>query len=121
MANLVQNALRFAPAGTPVRVLARKVDAGIELRVIDRGPGFPPEAATQVFAAFQRRDDATASGAGLGLGLAIARGFTEAMGGTVRAEATPGGGRSSSSNCRWSRRTAPRCDGERGIVGAEAA
>jgi two-component system sensor histidine kinase KdpD len=45
-----------------------------------------------VFAPFQRQDDAPTDGAGVGLGLAIARGFTEAMGGTVTAEETPGGG-----------------------------
>jgi two-component system sensor histidine kinase KdpD len=47
-----------------------------------------------VFEAFQRRDDSPASdaGPGLGLGLAIARGFAEAMGGSVTAEETPGGG-----------------------------
>ena len=92
VANLVQNALRFTPADVPVEVRAAPAATGIELRVIDRGPGIPPDAAAQIFAAFQRRDDTHAPGAGLGLGLAIARGFTEAMGGSVLAEATPGGG-----------------------------
>jgi two-component system, OmpR family, sensor histidine kinase KdpD len=45
-----------------------------------------------VFTAFQRRDDLPTAGAGVGLGLAIARGFAEAMGGSVTAEETPGGG-----------------------------
>ena len=92
VANLVQNALRFAPPDVPVEVRADVAGDGIELRVIDRGPGIPADAAVQVFAAFQRRDDTRAHGAGLGLGLAIARGLTEAMGGSVLAEATPGGG-----------------------------
>ena len=92
VANVVQNALRFAPPDVPVEVRAATAGDRIELRVIDRGPGIPADAAVEVFNAFQRRDDTRAHGAGLGLGLAIARGFTEAMGGSVRADATPGGG-----------------------------
>jgi two-component system sensor histidine kinase KdpD len=60
--------------------------------VIDRGPGIPAAAADAVFRPFQRTDDVPADGAGVGLGLAIARGFTEAMGGELSAEPTPGGG-----------------------------
>ncbi|MBV9594677.1 MAG: sensor histidine kinase KdpD [Actinobacteria bacterium] len=89
VANLVQNALRYAPAQTPVRVTGSAFADRVELRVVDRGPGIQlPEAA---FAAFQRLDDAP-SGAGVGLGLAIVRGFVEAMGGQVEIEQTPGGG-----------------------------
>lgn len=91
VANLVQNALRYAPEGSPVRVTASAHAGWVELRVIDRGPGIAPAEADAVFAAFQRRDDAHA-GAGVGLGLAIARGFTVAMGGEVNADETPGGG-----------------------------
>jgi two-component system sensor histidine kinase KdpD len=92
IANLVQNALRYSPAGVPVR-LAGSAHAGrVELRVIDRGPGIASADANAVFDAFQRLDDAPRTGAGVGLGLAIARGFTEAMDGTVTAEETPGGG-----------------------------
>ncbi|MDP9093813.1 MAG: DUF4118 domain-containing protein [Actinomycetota bacterium] len=92
VANLVQNALRYAPQGTRVR-LAGSAHAGrVELRVIDRGPGVSRENAEAVFSAFQRLDDAAGSGASVGLGLAIARGFAEAMGGTVAVEQTPGGG-----------------------------
>lgn len=61
--------------------------------MIDRGPGIKPGDRSAVFAPFQRRDDKTASdGAGVGSGLAIARGFTEAMHGSVALEDTPGGG-----------------------------
>jgi two-component system, OmpR family, sensor histidine kinase KdpD len=92
VANLVQNALRYTPDGQPVRIAGSAYGDYVELRVIDRGPGIPPEAASSVFDAFQRRDDSPTSGAGVGLGLAIARGFTHAMGGTITAEQTPGGG-----------------------------
>ena len=92
IANLVQNALRYAPTGTPVRLAGSTHADRVELRVIDRGPGISRTDADSVFDAFQRRDDSPTPGTGVGLGLAIARGFTEAMGGTVTAEETPGGG-----------------------------
>jgi two-component system sensor histidine kinase KdpD len=62
-----------------------------ELCVIDHGPGLPADALDSLFAPFQRLGDRT-SGPGIGLGLAVARGFTEAMGGRLRAGQTPGGG-----------------------------
>jgi two-component system sensor histidine kinase KdpD len=92
IANLVQNALRYAPAGSPVLIKGSRHVGMVELRVVDRGPGIAAADADAVFAAFQRRDDAPSRGAGVGLGLAIARGFAEAMGGGVIAEETPGGG-----------------------------
>ena len=92
VANLVQNALRYSPVGVPVTVTASTHAGMVELRVIDRGPGIAEEDAEAVFSAFQRRGDGPANGAGVGLGLAIARGFTQAMGGSVASEETPGGG-----------------------------
>ncbi len=92
LANLVQNAVRHSPDGTPVRITASTHGANAELRVVDRGPGIAGEERDAVFDAFQRRDDSPVAGAGVGLGLAIARGLAEAMGGTVVAEETPGGG-----------------------------
>ncbi len=92
VANLAQNALRYSPDGQPVRIAGSAHGDRVELRVIDRGPGIPAGHADAVFAPFQRQDDAPTGGAGVGLGLAIARGFSEAMGGTVTAEETPGGG-----------------------------
>jgi two-component system sensor histidine kinase KdpD len=92
VANLVQNALRYAPPDQPVRITASNHADYVELRVIDHGPGIPAADVDTVFAAFQRRGDTSADGAGVGLGLAIARGFAEAMSGTVTAEQTPGGG-----------------------------
>ena len=92
VANLVQNALRYSPEEAPVRLAGSAHADRVELRVIDRGPGIARSDAESVFDAFQRRNDSPTQGTGVGLGLAIARGFTEAMGGTVVAEETPGGG-----------------------------
>jgi two-component system sensor histidine kinase KdpD len=90
IANLVQNALRYSP--DHVRISGSALGERVELRVTDRGPGIAAADTDSVFEPFQRRDDSPEPGAGVGLGLAIARGFTEAMGGTVSTEETPGGG-----------------------------
>jgi two-component system sensor histidine kinase KdpD len=96
VANVVENAVKYSPPGAPVVVRADPLPlpAGprVEVRVIDRGPGVPAEARDRVFEPFQRYGDAPTAGTGVGLGLAVARGFTEAMGGTLTAEDTPGGG-----------------------------
>ncbi|MGY6019386.1 DUF4118 domain-containing protein [Streptomyces spinosirectus] len=91
VANVVENAVKYGPAGTPVLVAASAIADRVEIRVVDRGPGVPDEAKDRIFEPFQRYGDAP-RGAGVGLGLAVARGFTEAMGGTLAAEDTPGGG-----------------------------
>ncbi len=96
LANLIENAVKYSPTGQKVLVkadaLAPTTGGGrVELRVVDRGPGVPEEAKEKIFAPFQRYGDAP-RGAGVGLGLAVARGFVEAMGGTLTAEDTPGGG-----------------------------
>ncbi len=89
VANLVSNAVRHSP-DHPVRVLARADERELEVLVIDRGPGVPAERRRRMFEPFQRLDD-TGPG-GLGLGLAVARGLAEAIGGTLVADDTPGGG-----------------------------
>ncbi|MFJ6650638.1 ATP-binding protein [Streptomyces sp. NPDC091290] len=91
VANVVENAVKYSPAGEPVLVSASALGEVVEVRVVDRGPGVPDEAKERIFAPFQRHGDAP-RGNGVGLGLAVARGFTEAMGGTLTAEDTPGGG-----------------------------
>jgi two-component system, OmpR family, sensor histidine kinase KdpD len=88
-ANLITNALTAtAPAGT-VLVVGEAGDGALRLRVIDHGPGLPAQTRERAFEPFQRLGD---RGRGLGLGLAIARGFTEAMGGRLEPSDTPGGG-----------------------------
>lgn len=90
VANLVSNAVKAA-AGGSVTVSARRSGAAVALAVVDHGTGIRKADRDRVFAPFQRLDDKRADG-GLGLGLAIARGFTEAMGGTVVPSDTSGGG-----------------------------
>ncbi|MFD7762587.1 DUF4118 domain-containing protein [Streptomyces microflavus] len=91
VANIVENAVKYSPEGRPVLVSTSSAPDRVELRVVDRGPGVPDAAKGHIFEPFQRLGDAP-RGAGVGLGLAVARGFTEAIGATLTAEDTPGGG-----------------------------
>lgn len=86
VANLVANALRYSDQ---VAVEGETHGWRVALRVLDRGPGIKPEDHGRIFEPFQHQGDA---GSGVGLGLAVARGLTEAQGGTLQATETPGGG-----------------------------
>jgi two-component system sensor histidine kinase KdpD len=90
LANLIDNALRYAP-DSPIRVTAGQVGGRVLIAVVDEGPGIPRGSEEQLFAPFQRLGDHNTS-IGVGLGLSVARGFVEAMGGTLSATDTPGGG-----------------------------
>ncbi|MEV6947847.1 sensor histidine kinase KdpD [Streptomyces sp. NPDC051172] len=91
VANVVENAVKYSPPQEKVLVAASAIAERVEVRVVDRGPGVPDEAKGRIFEPFQRYGDSP-RGAGVGLGLAVARGFVEALGGTLSAEDTPGGG-----------------------------
>ncbi|WP_256041466.1 ATP-binding protein [Cryobacterium sp. SO1] len=89
--NLLSNAIRFSPAGTPARVSASRFADTLQLRIMDQGPGIPAGRRDEVFVPFQRLGD-TDNSTGLGLGLALSKGFVEGMGGSLDADDTPGGG-----------------------------
>jgi two-component system sensor histidine kinase KdpD len=91
ISNLVANAIRYSPPGSPPLLTASWLGDRVELRVIDRGPGLSEEQASRMFVPFQRLGD-TDNTTGIGLGLALSRGLTEAMHGTIEPEETPGGG-----------------------------
>ncbi|HZC60437.1 MAG TPA: DUF4118 domain-containing protein [Streptosporangiaceae bacterium] len=91
LANLFSNALAHSPAGRPPELRAWPVGPSVLLEVCDHGPGVPDQFKLRMFEPFERLGDRTA-GNGVGLGLAVAKGFLEAMGGTIHAADTPGGG-----------------------------
>lgn len=90
LVNLVENALKYTPAGTPLEFVAHYAGGRVELELRDRGPGLPPGDEERLFEKFARGAHGGASGAGLGL--AIARGIAEAHGGTLRASNRAEGG-----------------------------
>jgi two-component system OmpR family sensor kinase len=91
IANLVANAVRHTPAGTPIEVSARLVDGAARVAVRDHGAGLDDEALAHVFDRFWQADAARAA-AGAGLGLAIVAGIAAEHGGTATAGNAPGGG-----------------------------
>jgi signal transduction histidine kinase len=89
VANLVDNALRYAPAGSAVTVSLRQADGAVELAVEDAGPGIPPEQRERVMRRFQRVEGDMAAGSGLGL--PIAKAIAERHRGVLRLDdARPG-------------------------------
>ncbi|HUY45073.1 MAG TPA: DUF4118 domain-containing protein [Streptosporangiaceae bacterium] len=91
LANLFSNALAHSPEGRPPVMRACQAGDTVLLEVCDHGPGVPDGFKLRMFEPFERLDE-RASGTGVGLGLAVAKGFLEAMGGSILAADTPGGG-----------------------------
>ena len=89
LVNLLENAAKHTPAGTPVAITARAAAGQVEVQVADRGPGLPAGMEGRIFEKFER---AGSQAAGAGLGLTIARGMIRAHGGRIRAGNRPGGG-----------------------------
>jgi two-component system sensor histidine kinase KdpD len=91
VANLVENALKYTPAGGEVRLAVREDDHTLEVSVEDNGPGIPAGSLSRLFEPFYRAPGAGAV-RGSGLGLAVARGLVLAHGGTIHAENRESGG-----------------------------
>ena len=89
LANLFSNALRHSPPGMHPMLRAKEDGDRVVIDVVDHGSGVPAGLKEQIFEPFARLD---ARSPGVGLGLAVAKGFAEAMGGTIVAVDTPGGG-----------------------------
>ena len=89
--NLLENAIKYTPPGTPLTVTAARDGDSVVLELLDRGPGIPADALPRIFDKFVRAGGPPGT-QGVGLGLAICRAVAEAHGGGITAGARPGGG-----------------------------
>jgi two-component system phosphate regulon sensor histidine kinase PhoR len=91
--NLVDNAVKYCPAGATVTVTAERKEAGICIRVEDTGPGIAPEHLSRLFERFYRVNAGRSRAlGGTGLGLSIVKHLVEAMHGRVSVQSTIGAG-----------------------------
>ena len=90
--NLLENAIKHTPPGTPVSISAWRENGAVVVEVADRGPGIPPGEEDAVFEKFYRADQGSSPGSGSGLGLTICRGIVSAHGGRIWAERGMGQG-----------------------------
>lgn len=92
LTNLIENALRYTPAGSPIEIIASSTATEVQVSVADRGSGIPREDLERIFDKFYRVIGRIREISGSGVGLAVCRGLIEAHGGRIWAENRPGGG-----------------------------
>jgi two-component system sensor histidine kinase KdpD len=90
LVNLIDNAVKYTPSGSPVEIVATATDQAVTVEVADRGPGVPAGQEEKIFEKFYRGQ--AIDGRGAGLGLAICRGIVRAHGGRIWAQNLPGRG-----------------------------
>jgi signal transduction histidine kinase len=90
--NLLDNAAKYSPPNTEIRVSARREDSQIMIGVSDQGKGITPEDQARLFEPFERLRENSTTVAGLGLGLLVCKRLVEAHGGKIWVESAPGQG-----------------------------
>lgn len=93
LVNLLDNAAKYSPPGTTIRLSARREGDSVVVEVADEGIGIPPADLERIFDKFYRVPGSDRQGAGLGLGLFICRGIVEAHGGRISARSPAAGGK----------------------------
>lgn len=92
LANLIENAAKYSPAGSPISISAAVTDGFLQADIADRGPGVPIEERERVFDKFYRLGEPETTHGGTGLGLSICKFWVEAHGGSIWVRPRPGGG-----------------------------
>ena len=110
MFNLLDNANKYAPAGTPIEIALSSASGDSRADRERQGHGIPQQDLERVFDKFYRGDEGDGRRAGTGLGLAICRGIVKAMGGTISAESPVANGRGTRIHDRAAGRHSPMQD-----------